>query len=122
MCKAGRWTYAEQRQLIAGLKAGKPAETIARNLRRSASSTFMKATELGFDLSPPEYTPEQMAALTEAARLREISTRCQELADVAGIRDISNRLVALSQEYVETAWVVEARAGLPLTRVIKNIK
>jgi hypothetical protein len=114
--KSGRWTFAEQRELAAGLKAGKPIEAIAADLHRSVTSAHQKARELGFDEPPPVITAVQLNAIDEAARQRAMSEKCRELALLADPQELRDRLNAMAIEYYEQAWAVEARAGLPLTR------
>jgi hypothetical protein len=102
--------------LIARLKAGETPEAIAKKLRRTPSSAHQKAGELGLLKTAMGLTHEQEQAKIEAARQRSLSERCKELATVAGLEELANRLNAMATEYHEKAWAVEAKAGLPLAR------
>jgi hypothetical protein len=114
--KQGRWTFAEERQLIDGMSAGETVEAVAVRLRRSLSSAQRKVTELRLDKPTEALTDFQNKAVVEAARDRALSARCKELALLAGEKELTDRLNAMAVEFHERAWAVEARAGLPLTR------
>jgi hypothetical protein len=114
--KSGRWTFAEQRELIAGLGSGKSVEAIAAELQRSVTSAYQIARGLGLDRVPQVHTAVQLKAIDEAARQRTLSAKCRDLALIAEHKELRDRLNAMAVEYHEQAWAVEARSGLPLTR------
>jgi hypothetical protein len=109
--RSGRWTFAEERQLIALIKQKATIRTIALQLRRSDESVQKKLGQLGLE-EPQRPTPsrEQLRLSAEAVEQRERSARFRELAAQADDAYVAGRLNALAAEHEEMAIVLEARA------------
>jgi hypothetical protein len=109
--RSGRWTFAEERQLIALIKQKATTRTIALQLRRSDESVQKKLGQLGLEESQrPTPSREQLRLSAEAVEQRERSVRFRELAAQADDAYVAGRLNALAAEHEDMAMVLEARA------------
>ena len=109
--RSGRWTLAEERQLIALIKENATVRSIALQMRRSDESVQKKLTPLGLeDPLPAPPNREQLRFLAEAVKQRERSKDFLRLAAQADDAYVAGCLKALAAEHEEMAMALEARA------------
>jgi hypothetical protein len=109
--RSGRWTLAEERQLIVLIKGNATVRSIALQMRRSDESVQKKLSQLG--LEAPQPAPpkrEQLRFLAEAVKQRERATSFLRLATQANDAYVAGCLKALAAEHEEMAMTLEARA------------
>lgn len=110
--KAGRWTYAEERQLRKLVDDGDDVPGIAMQMQRSEESVAKKLVELDLKVAEPKPpSREQLRCLADAAKHRRRAARFRELAAEEKDAAIAGRLTALALEEDDVAISLEARAA-----------